>query len=290
MLSRHAPFQSHMRLNAFIAGIALLMTHCVSRQQQNTVDRIHQREHHAITGSQLVERTQGMTPEEREQVIVRELNSGNIPNFLRHLKPVHTTYEHADGDTLNATFWVMPDYLAVGSDDDFIRVPVTANTAQLIADVFGFTLPTTKMVDLIYQQANTKLTPQPMPTSERMQSIGYIFSHQLKIEGQLSNVPRTDLIAGHKKDVVLTTKLKDTSNKIATYGWHTSNDEVLQPLYLHDVKSPLDYSHGVRLVSSIMSVNGEDRLVSQVLQNWRLAPLISAEGALFHTRVPSVAN
>ena len=49
----------------------------------------------------------------------------------------------------------MPDYLAVGSDDDFVRMPMTPQTAQQIADLFGCILPTRKMVDAIDAAADS---------------------------------------------------------------------------------------------------------------------------------------
>lgn len=61
----------------------------------------------------------------------------------------------------------MPDYLAIGSNDDFVRIPMDPKTAQKIADQTGTSLPTTKMVDDIYKQADTRLTPQPLPRARR---------------------------------------------------------------------------------------------------------------------------
>ena len=46
-----------------------------------------------------------------------------------------------------------PDYLAVGSDDDFFRMPMTPVLGQQLADLTGCSLPTRKMVAAIYAQA-----------------------------------------------------------------------------------------------------------------------------------------
>ena len=64
-----------------------------------------------------------------------------------------------DGTQLAGTIEVMPDYLAVGSDDDFVRMPMTPQTAQQIADLFGCMLPTRKMVDAIDAAAEVRLAP-----------------------------------------------------------------------------------------------------------------------------------
>ena len=46
-------------------------------------------------------------------------------------------------------FYVTPDYLAVGSDKDFCRVPITPMTATRIAQQIHCTLPTTRMANAV---------------------------------------------------------------------------------------------------------------------------------------------
>lgn len=41
----------------------------------------------------------------------------------------------------------MPDYPTIGMDNDFCRVAMAPITAQKLADLFGATLPTAKLVD-----------------------------------------------------------------------------------------------------------------------------------------------
>ena len=43
---------------------------------------------------------------------------------------------------MTGTIEVQPDFLAIGSDDDFIRMPMTPQTAQKIADLSGGLLNT----------------------------------------------------------------------------------------------------------------------------------------------------
>ena len=50
---------------------------------------------------------------------------------------VHVTFKDAAGKEHSATIDVMPDYLAIGGDPDFVRVPMTPMTAAHIADAFG---------------------------------------------------------------------------------------------------------------------------------------------------------
>ncbi|MBF0441678.1 MAG: hypothetical protein HQK54_07210, partial [Oligoflexales bacterium] len=98
----------------------------------------------------------------REIVALKELISGNIPSFLKRLKPVFL-YLKTDTEVHKGIVWVMPDYLSIGSDDNFVRIPVTPMTAQTVANRFGFCLPTTKLVDEIYLQADIQIPPKAFP-------------------------------------------------------------------------------------------------------------------------------
>src|SRR5262245_9889088 len=83
----------------------------------------------APTGSQFAASLRGMTPEQRETAVLKELMRGNVPDFLRHLTPVKVRSRDATGHTHTATLHVMPDYLAIGTDQDFVRIPMTPDTA-----------------------------------------------------------------------------------------------------------------------------------------------------------------
>ena len=68
--------------------------------------------------------------------------------FLKAVKA-----KDAAGKEHTAAIDVMPDYLTVGSDTDFVRVPTTPMTAARIADAFGCARPTRKVVDAVYAAA-----------------------------------------------------------------------------------------------------------------------------------------
>jgi len=88
----------------------------------------------------------------REIQIEHEIVRGNLPAFMRRLQPVTLSADLPGGRTVTATICVMPDYLAIGADGDFLRIPMSLHTAAEIATRFGFVLPTRKMVDAIYRQ------------------------------------------------------------------------------------------------------------------------------------------
>jgi peptidoglycan hydrolase-like protein with peptidoglycan-binding domain len=242
----------------------------------------------APTGSEFLARTAGLSRAEREDAILQEVLRGNVPASLRQGKPVTVTGRGADGQTHTAELFVAPDYLAIGSDDDFVRIPMTPATAQRIADATHASLPTSRMVDEIHRSAEARLTPQPIPPSAQMMSNGYYGRHQQLVEGQRDRAGIEDgtLISGHKKDVVLSQRLAQHPDRVAIYGWHQANGRPIQPLSTVHEASYADYSHGVRLVADRVKIDGQWRPLAEVLADPNLAPLLSAEGPMRVTRVP----
>lgn len=240
-----------------------------------------------LTGSNALRQTKTFSPRHREEFFLRHLRRGNIPSFLRDLVPVQIK-ANIRGVTHHATIFVMPDYLSLGNDKDWVRIPLTPLTAQRVADHFGYVIPTTKMVDEIYRSAGLKLQPRPMRPTRQMASNNYYLWHHRSIEKSLpSDFDRHTLLAGHKKDIVITNQLLRKRRRVAIYGWHRSPTSVIQNLSLVHDDQYADYSHGVRLVAKTMILNGEPRPVAEVLQDPRYAGLISYEGRLKLTRLPT---
>jgi hypothetical protein len=180
----------------------------------------------------------------------------------------------------------MPEYLAIGSDTDFLRIPMNLYTAAAVASRFGFTLPTRRIVDAIYRQAAFHLAPEPMTPGPEMRSTEYYRIHNEKIEAQSHALGVTPgaLVSGDKKDVVITNLLATHPGRIAIYGWHRLNGDPIQPLSTVHGACYADYSHGIRLVSETMLVNGRRRSIYDVLADPRLAGLVSDEGPIRNLR------
>ena len=236
----------------------------------------------AIGGRSFVDQIRGLDDDEREERIRRELQAGNIPDFLRRLVPVHLNSPNSDGRAVDIVVCAAPDYLAVGSDSDFMLVPVRLGTALSMGAHYGLTLPTPRLVDAIYAQAAVHFTPQPLPASSVMRSTDYYWRHNQLIETQRSmlDVPLGALSAGDKKDLVITNRLWTHMDRVAIYGWHRAEREPIQPLSTVHGWHYADYSHGARLISTQVFVDGVPRSIFEILQDPRLAWALSDEGVM----------
>jgi hypothetical protein len=211
-----------------------------------------------------------LSRDEREEAIAKELMHGNFPNFLRKFKRVTI----AD-DKHTAVIEVMPDYLAIGSDEDFVRVPMSPLTAQRIADEFGCCLPTAKIVNETYRAASSKLLP--IPLTEAREAIETFVKHNEMIEKQRE---KGSFVAGIKKDVVVTNRLTEKPNRVAIYGWHKLDGTPIQPLTIVHVNWYVDYSHGIRLMKRQVEVDGKPRDARAVMQSAQFNSLLSDEGPI----------
>lgn len=241
-----------------------------------------------MSGSEFAHYVSSMSFSDRERAIEEQLLNGNIPSFLRRLKPVTLEQAPANGKSGKAsvaTICVTPDYLAIGSDEDYLRIPANLHTARAVAKTFGFVLPTTAMVDAIYDQATFHLQPRPLPASPEMTSTTYYVNHNNLVQEALPSNYAGELVAGNKKDVVLTNRLLSKPTQIAIYGWHRLDARPIQPLStVHEVRYA-DYSHGIRLVSETVQINGESRSIYEVLAASTFAPILSREGPIDASRV-----
>lgn len=241
----------------------------------------------APTGTQFVEslKRDGLTGPgpKREDRIFEQLVSGNIPDFMRIVRPVAVA---------NARIYVMPDYLCVGSDEDYVYVPMNPMTFQKVCDSYGAVMPTRKMVDAIWKAAEVKVAPQPMgppqyPYGSDMMTTARFAVHSewcrrsIAKAMEKANARPGDLTGGHKKDVVICRSVQAPADKkVAIYGWHLLNGKPIQGPNIQDEAHEItyvDYAHGARAVSLVCELDGSRRSVVEILKNPLLAKALSDE-------------
>ena len=233
------------------------------------------REESALTGSEFYQFILNQDWRSRDSIAVKEILNGNVPAFLKKFTPVSIQTTNKEGQTIKATIFVSPDYVSIGHDNDWARIPLTPMAAQRIADQLGCFLPTRKLVDDIYKGAAIKLEPIPMFAFR--DSVPTMYQHHLIIEGQRKS--QSGLIAGIKKDIVISGKIKRDArrDRVAIYGWHQRNGQPIQPLYTGHVSWYVDYSHGVRLIYRKIKVGKKWIDYLDVLNNDALNRLLCDE-------------
>jgi hypothetical protein len=214
-------------------------------------------------------------------------------------------------------FWVASDTLRFGvegpnadpTDWDWVRVSTTATTAQQIADVLGVLMPTARLSDLAYLQADVKLEPHtqnPAATTHAM------LAHQACIEAERAG--RRGLAATVGKDWILAPELWPQDGPrhplgidgAVNYGWHTKQRPRLhgpfewppgalgavvlwqQPGRRHD-RWHEDYSQWVsRFVHPVCVVDGGRRATADIYVSPDLSILVSINGPMGGCRMPNV--
>jgi hypothetical protein len=200
-----------------------------------------------ITGNDFYRRAFAMKWKERDSFATKEILAGNILFFLRKFKKIKVSIlDTVTGKTIHAQYFVSPDYLSIGTNDEWARINITPLAAQKIADSFHCFLPTRKIVDDIYKAATLKLEPEPMYAFR--DSTPTMWQHHLIIEGQRKG--RKGLIAGIQKDVVISGNISrdPKPDRVAIYGWHKLDGDPIQPLYTGHIYWWVDYSQAIRLV------------------------------------------
>lgn len=242
--------------------------------------RIPERPSDALSGSDFILKIDDMEIWEMDSLMVKEILSGNVPSFMKKFRKI--TY-HKEGHII--IFWVLPDYLSIGSDENFVRVPMSPLAAQEIADSLNCSLPTAFLVDRIFDASDGAIDPFPFrPKGDRNTlPITYEDSdHAIKALFKAKGYKAGKMISGLKKDIIITEKItSDTTrlNHVTICGWHYPDGRRIQnPTNVH-INSYVDYSHGVRLLYRIVLIDNISYDIQDVLKDSTLYSLLSDESS-----------
>lgn len=223
---------------------------------------------------------------QRENWIYAQIASGNVPNFMRTLVPI-TTNATVNSVNHTVTYYVTPDYMAVGSDSDYFLEPMTPLLAQRLDTLLGTIRPTRKMVDQIANRADVHLQPNPIPPDPNMITVPYFNQHNTMVWTQrvvtLAAHPLGSLVDGDKKDVIISPKIytnfanSNITKPVVIYGWHYPDGTFIQPEYNGHEETYADYSHGIRMVQNAIIFDGTNTTITAVLTNPAIAAVLSDE-------------
>ena len=255
--------------------------------------RLKKRSASALSGSEFSQsiRDTALSLEKREGFIFGEIRSGNIPDFYRALTEIRDTIK-VGSQIHTIRYFVIPDFLAIGSNEDYFYCPMKPQMAQKVANLLKSSLPTRKISDRIYQKAMVKMVPQPIPPSPQMITIPVFERHNKLVNTQrelsVDQYPLGSLVAGNKKDVIISNKTYNDKGllRVVIYGWHKPDGKAIQPLYNGHSTIHVDYSHGIRLVQNKVWVDGKKTSLQKVLRSASLHPLLSDEGVIASPTYP----
>jgi len=225
---------------------------------------------------------------EREAFVLKTLLSMPREQIVRNMKAI--TVKRADGSTV--TYKVMPDYITV----DGMRVPMSGDTAQQVADHFGLSLPSAQQAQDIHNNADVQVAAQPLSGTGttiggvhyspndvvRNQGVGYApfaVSYNEKINQQLAdkgvNPGGNQIVSGFAKDIVA----PPSPGKLGLYGLYDTKGKPIQGgngQTPHDTTVHTEYGSFVRLVSPEVTVQypdgrSETKPVSQIYQAGKYA-------------------
>lgn len=243
------------------------------------------RPENALSGSQFMQDILGVDLEEfktntrqlgslskldRENAIVEQIELGNIPDFLR--RPRAIFLKGPKGEEVKA--YVMPDYIAVGSNEDFVRLPLTPLMAQALERRYGLALPTKTIVEETYEQADRRVVGPSYThpgefeeNSAYLDSAGFYLRSHRDIQNQLQGVEPGTLVSGGKKELVVSPFVSEryvggqADESIAFYGLYDDNGIPIQRSPGHGGEAGYkhtEYALGIRFMSPMIVMKAAD--------------------------------
>lgn len=233
--------------------------------------------------------------QERESTIIDLVKNNHSTFFLSKINSKHNDDE--------GIFFVFKDALKI----DGIRINVSAETQQKIADMTGCMLLTAKLSDLIFMQAKIIIKPKPRPISSTTEAM---IKHSQDIDNEINKLGVKDgLVSTVGKTWILDNILASKPPTTAmNYGWHYRgsfagiNGEL--PVCYKDMPGVrviqgrgtahnllhLDYSQICQLVTRECEINGKSMDLMDVLKDPKLSYLANESGPLKLLRQSGVPN
>ena len=241
-----------------------------------------------LAGSDFMRRADTTSFWALEDIIVETVTAGQVPDALRHFRKITFTTPVVDSVEIlrkkhKVEMWVLPDYVAIGTNDDFVRMPMGPLAAQRIADALDCTLPTPFLVDRIAEASEGHVDIFPFRPLGNRNSQPIVFqdsNNAINAQFKAYGYEFGQFISGLKKDIVLTYKimtLTEYERNVAIYGWHHPDGRAQQPLFVRHGNFYVDYSHGVRLIYNKVKIDGVEYNIREVLQSPELYRLLSDE-------------
>ncbi len=129
-----------------------------------------------------------------------------------------------------------------------------------------------------------KLAPYNyVPVGNANELVTKFAEHNSQIEQQLtaSGGRHGQLVAGIKKDVIISSRIAERPDRVVIYGWHKTDGKPIQPVYSGHVYWYVDYSHGIRFMNRQVMLDGHPADVRELLKDPVLFRILSNEDTPF---------
>lgn len=229
----------------------------------------------------------------RDQAILEHVKSGDVEFQWGRVS-------NADKDNNRIDLAVFADAMKIGG----VRVDVTAENQQQIADLLGCILMTAKIADLLWMQRNVTLPPLPMPITSSTEAM--VKQSKRVDDAIVAAGSGVGIIQTVGKHWIIDQDVLQYPGKATNYGWHctsktwtgsyepcaslagNANCHVVQGRgWAHDPRHT-DYSQICILVAKQCVVNGQPDDLTRVLTDKNLAHLVSHSGPMTVLRQPGV--
>lgn len=214
--------------------------------------------------------------------------------------------------TNTAIIQVQSDGLAIGPENDSIRLPMTPIGAQNIFNLYGWLFPTPWLSFQIYKNAAIKLTPTSIAElgeSNKGANLAQIYKYSQFVDRQKAGVIAAaqnriegpELVAGQGKHIVVSNIYQP--GKVLIFGWYrpppspmvfddgrpmaTPGRQPIQPKSNVHGDFYFDYSHIEQAVHPISIVNRQQMNTIDLYQHPIFSKLVSNEGPIKFPRYPS---
>lgn len=215
---------------------------------------------------------------------------------------IKSEYTDSSGTKHVGEFYVFDDALRI----EGVRVNVSAQLEQKIADSLSCMLMTAKIADMRFDQANTIIKPRPRRITSSTQAM---IDHSEDIDDQLKGIDRPGIVATVGKHWIIDNKLlrPRMPGMAINYGWHFKGNSyqgikgglpvnyknmpgvrMIQTRGSHHTLLHQDYSQICALVDRNCMVDNKPMDLAEVVQDKTLSNLVSHEGKMKLWRQPGV--
>ena len=276
-----------------------------------------------MTGSEFLAQMKDVRIPMLSKLGLAEMLKGNMPPFLDQRIACHTEAV-IDGGYYKLTYYVKPNYLAIGTDADFILWPLSIIDLQNFCDAFVMTaasdptdksskyfIPPKKIVFNNWLASTCKIPPQALGASDQMTWPVKIGEEQARINAAMikAGCQITDFSRA-KKAYISAPNMANTGGPtkegvLHFTGWYGTQQIIPnerkvgewngQTVYGvqggddtggHEA-SYADYSHGCDVVYYDCDVNGMAFEFDQICTHPKLHVLVSDQGP-FNPRFPNI--